>query len=140
MSQAAPLSLRRLAERPQVERLALAGLSAAAGAIHLLVVREHLQEYALFGAFFLVSGLAQLAWAAMALGPRGSGFYLAGNLGNAAIVALWIASRSLGLPIGPEHWTPEILAFHDVLCTVFEVALAIGCGVMLRTVPMEPVS
>ena len=40
----------------------LAALSVGAAAIHFAVVFEHFEEYALYGAFFLVISWAQLIW------------------------------------------------------------------------------
>jgi hypothetical protein len=111
--------------------LALAVVSEAAGLIHLAFVREHVHEYVPFGVFFLVVGVFQLAWAAMVLAPRRPWFLVTGILVNAATIALWIVTRTVGLPIGPEHWTAEAARWPDVTAGVLEAILVLGCAAVL---------
>jgi hypothetical protein len=59
---------------------------------------------------------------------------------NAAIVALWVLSRTSGLPIGPEPGSPEAAGALDLLATLYEVALVIGCVSLLSRLRSRPVS
>jgi hypothetical protein len=107
-------------------------LSAEAAAIHFAVAKTHFEEYALFGVFFLVAGIAQLGWALLVLvRPLRSVLWL-GVLGNLAIAALWAVDRIWGLPLGPEHWNPEPIGFGDAATTGFELLLALACLKLLR--------
>jgi hypothetical protein len=54
-----------------------------------------------------------------------------GALGNAAIVALWAVDRLWGLPLGPEHWKPEPVAFADSAASAFEVLVVAVCIALL---------
>src|SRR5262252_3294018 len=80
----------------------LASLSAGAAAIHFAVVFEHFAQYALYGAFFLVISWAQLIWAAFVLWRPSRPWLWLGAAGNAIIVAVYVASRTTGLPVGPD--------------------------------------
>ena len=111
----------------------LALLSGGAGIIHLSVVAEHAQEARLFGAFFLASGIAQLGWAVLASGAISRRAVLAACIGNAAIVALWVVSRTSGLPIGPGSGTPESVGFADVVATGYEALIVVGSIWLLRS-------
>ena len=111
----------------------LALLSAGAGIIHLAVVSEHMAEARPFGAFFLASGIAQLAWAVLASGTLSRRAMLVACIGNAAIVALWVVSRTSGLPIGPEPGTPEAVGFADVVATAYEALIVVGSIWLLRS-------
>ena len=104
---------------------ALVTLSAAAGMIHLSVASDHFGEYFLFGLFFVVVGIAQVTWAALVaiIGPVHRLLVL--SLGNAFVVVLWIASRTTGVPLGPDSGQPEPVGYADVVTTVFEVALVL---------------
>jgi hypothetical protein len=108
----------------------LVALSAAAGTIHLTVAADHFAEYFLFGLFFVVVGAGQLAWAAIVtlVGPEPRLLLLA--CGNAFVVALWVVSRTTGVPIGPDPGVAERVGYADVVTTVFEVAL-VGFAVAL---------
>jgi hypothetical protein len=117
----------------------LAGLSAAAASIHAAVVQEHLAEFAPFGVFFAVSALSQALWAIAVLGWGPSRALLKWSvLVNGGIVVLWVASRTIGLPLGPGAGTREAIGAIDVLATIYEVALVAGSLLMLRGVrPMR---
>lgn len=108
--------------------VALGAASWAAGLIHLAFMREHLEEYVPFGAFFLVSGVFQVVWAVIVFGRRSRAYFVLGLVANAAFAILWAITRTVGLPIGPEHWTAEVAGVADVAATVLEVALTVGCG------------
>ncbi|MDX6371984.1 MAG: hypothetical protein QOD98_972 [Nocardioidaceae bacterium] len=72
-------------------------------AIHLWVAPEHLREWWLYGAFFLTAAAAQslLAWLVL---HRASLLVLVGGIwGNLAIIATYVASRTVGLPLTPPH-------------------------------------
>jgi hypothetical protein len=57
---------------------------------------------------------------------------IVGAIANAAIVAVWLWSRTAGLPIGPEAGEPDVAEFIDVVATVSEFLLVVGCLAMLR--------
>ena len=111
----------------------LALLSAGAGTLHLSLVAEHLHEARAFGVFFLASGIAQLVWAVLASGGVNRRAVLVACIGNAAIVALWLISRTSGVPIGPEPWVPEAVGFPDIVATTYEVLIVIGSIWLLRS-------
>ena len=104
-------------------RLTLAITSVAAGWIHAVVVPEHLHGSTLFGTFFAVTAAFQVAWAALVLLRRDPLVVTLGAVANGALVVLWIVSRTVGLPIGPEPWMPEHIGSLDVTATVLELIL-----------------
>ena len=110
----------------------LAALSIGAATIHCVVVSEHWKEHWSYGAFFCASAAAQFAWAIWILVAPSRQILLLGALGNAAIVAMWIVTRTVGVPLGPEAGEREAVAFADVVATGFEVALVIGALVAAR--------
>jgi hypothetical protein len=110
---------------------AVALLSAGAAAIHLAVARPHLDEYALFGVFFVAAGIAQLVWPLWILLSGWRPLLVLGALGNAAIAALWAVDRLWGLPLGPVPWTPDPVGFGDSVASAFELLIAAGCLVLL---------
>jgi hypothetical protein len=119
--------------------LLLALMSLAAAAIHFAVTGDHIEEHLAIGAFFLVVAWAQALWAgAVVLRPR-RWLYVAGIAGNAAIVAVWAASRTVGVPIGPEPWTPEAIGAADLVSTILELGIVGGCLVrLIHGIPAEP--
>jgi hypothetical protein len=110
---------------------ALASLSAAAAAIHFAVVFEHFKDYALYGVFFLVLAWAQLIWPAVLLWRPSRLWLWLGLAGNAAVLAVYVASRTVGLPFGPDLHHPEPVGALDVVSGVLEFALIAGCAALL---------
>jgi hypothetical protein len=98
----------------------LAALSLGAGAIHFAVSGGHFDLSWMHGAFFAVAAWLQLAWAAAVILKPTRRLLIAGALGNAAIIGTWAVSRTWGVPVGPDAWTPEAVSFADVLATAFE--------------------
>jgi hypothetical protein len=121
-----PLALRTTRTRTHLIVLAPALLSAGAAAIHYAVISSHFGEWWGFGVFFIASGIAQLAWAMLAVTWPSRPLFWLGVLGNAAIVALWVVTRTAGPLVGPDPHSPEPVGLADGVATGFEVALVAG--------------
>lgn len=103
--------------------------SAAAAGVHAAAGPVHFREGLLIGTFFVVSALAQLAWSLLLLarGPDRALLW-AGLLGNAAIVALWAWTRTVGLPGLVEV---EPVGSWDLAASSWEVVIVGSCAVAL---------
>jgi hypothetical protein len=109
----------------------LAAMSVGAAAIHFAVTFSHFSEYVLYGVFFLVIAGAQLIWPAV-LVWRPSRLWLGlGMAGNAVVVAVYVASRTTGLPFGPDLHHTEPVGALDLVTCVLEFALIAGCAALL---------
>ncbi|GAA4413289.1 hypothetical protein GCM10023168_36030 [Fodinibacter luteus] len=82
--------------------------SVLAGGIHLAVTPEHLEEWWVYGAFFVVVGCFQLALAALVLRRPTWPVALTGIVVNLSVVLVWVVSRTTGLPVEP----PEDITSH----------------------------
>ena len=132
---------RRRAGETRVDRLVTmaAGFSLLAAAIHVAVMPEHVHESWLFAAAFGLMAVAQALWGAAILAAPSKLGYGVGAVINGGIVVLWVTSRTVGLPVGPHHWTPESISFADLTATTCElivVAVAVSLGRSIR--PGEP--
>lgn len=105
-------------------RWSAALLTAAAAAIHFAVTPEHFDEDWVFGVFFVVSAWSQLLWALLVTRSDDRRLLMAGAVGNAAIALVWAASRTTGLPVGPEPGAAEAVGLVDVLATIWELLAA----------------
>jgi hypothetical protein len=114
-----------------VAQASLAALSMAAAAIHFAVMGEHFAEYLAFGVFFSIVAWFQAVWAVGMIVLPSRGLLLLGLVGNAVVILVWLTSRTVGLPIGPEAGAPEPAAFVDVLSTILETAIVAGAAVLL---------
>ena len=84
---------------------ALAAVAAATAALlHLTVVPEHLDQWWVYGAFFLSLAAAQAVLVGLLLrGPAGTPLLLTAITGTLAVVILYVLTRTTGLPVGPVH-------------------------------------
>lgn len=101
-------------------------LSVGAAVIHFAVLGEHWQEWWGYGLFFGASAWLQLAWAAVVASRPSRPILLTGAVGNLAIAALWLLTRTAGIPLGPASGETEDAAFIDTLASGFELAIALG--------------
>jgi putative NADH-flavin reductase len=103
-------------------------------AIHLAVVPEHAREWPLAAGFFLALALAEVALAGAVLAAPSRRMLLVGGAISLASALLWAASRTVGLPLGPEAFNPEAIAAPDVVATVLEAfAAAVFVHLAART-------
>jgi hypothetical protein len=107
-------------------RVAVALASAGAATIHFAVIAQHLDDYWLFGSFFIGVAIAQLVWAMLVPFRPSPAVYLAAFVGNAVVATTWVVSRTTGLPLGPESGEPEPVGIADTAATAFEVLIAAG--------------
>ena len=109
----------------------LASLSVGAAAIHFAVVFEHFAEYTLYGVFFLVISWAQIIWPVILLWRPSRLWLWLGIAGNAAVIAVYVASRTAGLPFGPDLHSAESVGALDVVSCVLEFGLIAVCAALL---------
>ena len=116
----------------------LAALSWLAALIHAAAIPEHWEEYRPYAVCFAVLAVLQAFWAAAFFRAPSRGLLLVVIVLSAGVIAVWIASRTIGLPVGPEPWTPEPAGAPDVAATVTELVLAAAGLQLLRTWPRIP--
>lgn len=107
----------------QLARTVAALASAGAGAIHIAVLPAHIREWWAAGAFFAAIATFQVVWAIVAYASQRRAFLALGGAVNAATVALWIETRTAGLPFGPNAGVPEHVGLAGVLTVVLESAV-----------------
>jgi hypothetical protein len=113
-------------------------LTLGAAAIHAAVIRDHFEESRLFGTFFVLATLLQLTWAAAVFIVPSRTLVVLGAAGNTALILVWILSRTSGLPVGPEPWTPEPVGGLDLFASMFEaVAVYFSLLFLLRPAPLS---
>jgi hypothetical protein len=79
-------------------------------------------------AFFVVVAAAQLAWGAVALVQAPRWWLALGAAGNLVVVATWVASRTVGLPVGEFAGVTLPVGFADGLATALEAVTVAGAA------------
>jgi hypothetical protein len=106
---------------------AVALFSAAAGFIHAMVTPDHFGEGFAVGLFMLAVTIGQMAVVVAALNRPSRIVWAGAAVANTLVLAIWVVSRTTGLPIGPEPWTPEAVGLLDLACAAYEIAVVAGC-------------
>jgi len=105
---------------------ATAIFSAGAGAIHIAVIQAHFDEYWAFGLFFAGAAWLQILWAIWVVARPSRVVALTGIGINGAITAVWVVSRTVGVPLGPEPGVVEEAEFVDIVATSLQVLVILG--------------
>lgn len=129
---AQPLFAPRHLAGKNIGQLTVAACSALAAGIHTWVVPEHYEEYTLFGVFFAVVAIAQVGWAVAVVGAPSPWLFSAGIALSAGVLAVWLLSRTAGLPVGPEPWAAEPAALLDVVAGAAELGIIVVAGLGQR--------
>lgn len=98
-------------------------LSALAGLGHLYVIPEH-GETLLLTVFFGTTGLLQLGFGGLVLFSKSRRLYAIGILSSAVLIALYVASRFVAIPLA--HESPEPVEPFGLLVKVAEAGVAIS--------------
>ncbi|HEX8938901.1 MAG TPA: hypothetical protein VF763_01960 [Candidatus Limnocylindrales bacterium] len=113
-----------LRSRPAAASFAL--LSFGAAAIHFAVSPDHFAEWAPYGVAFACLGWFQVLWAAAYLARPSRAWGRLAAVVNAGVVLVWLWSRLVGLPFGPEPGSREAVGLADTISSVFEALLVVG--------------
>jgi len=115
-------------------RIFLVLSSLGASAIHFGVLAEHFDVYWVEGLFFAAAAWFQAIWGTFVFGGAASPrLLLSGAVVNTVVIGVWVASRTIGTPLGPEPGEPEPVAFIDALATTFEIVVVVGSVRLLRS-------
>jgi hypothetical protein len=113
--------------RPELVLLSAAALGA--GLLHAAFAPGHFAEDWAHGLFFAVVAWLQLLLA-VALFARLRRWIFAAGLLNLAVIAVWVVSRTVGVPFGPNAGVPEDVGIPDLISTGLEALLVLGCGML----------
>jgi hypothetical protein len=112
--------------------------SLAVAAIHVAAAVTDAAEGTATVLFFAGVAAAQLAWGLVSLvrGPRA--WLVLGGAGNLAVAAVWVWSRTAGLPVGVTAGVALPVTFPDTVATAMEIGIAAGCTALaLRGRPVD---
>ncbi len=118
----------------------LAIASVVAAVIHFAVAGEHFAEYWAFGVFMLAAAWLQLAWAVGVLIRPSRTLIAVGAVLNAAIVVVYLVTRTVGDVIGPTPNAVEPIGFGDAFCTVCEFVIVVGSVLLLLRPLSRPIT
>jgi hypothetical protein len=101
-----------------------AALSLVVAWIHLAYASSHWRDWWAYGMFFVATGIFQgLFVPAILRWPRNVWVALTGIAGNFAIVAMYVYSRTIGVPMGPHTGVAERTGAIDLGTTAMEIVL-----------------
>src|SRR5215203_4963910 len=95
-------------------------LTMGAALIHVWVMPEHFEEWWLYGVLFVLVALLQGFFAVALWRWGGRMVLILGMVGNVAIVACYLVTRTMGVPFGPHMGEVEAVGLLDLAATTFE--------------------
>jgi hypothetical protein len=111
--------------------LPLVGIgTAAAASVHFVVMPHHFEEGTIYGVFFAATATLQVAFALLVLMRPSRPLLAVGLFANFAVVVLWLFTRTVGIPLGPDAGGTEAVGGLDILATAFELTV-VGASAML---------
>ncbi|MGZ4688242.1 MAG: hypothetical protein ACXWAY_01345 [Acidimicrobiia bacterium] len=121
-------------------RYCVAGLLVGAAGIHFAMMGEHAGVSWTHGLFFAGVAWVQVVLAGAILLRPSRHVVLAVIVVNAAIIGVWILTRTVGIAIGSDG-TPEAWGTVDIVCATFEGLAILASGLLLaRRFAGRPVS
>ncbi|WP_415952357.1 hypothetical protein [Streptomyces sp. KLOTTS4A1] len=116
-------------------RILAAFASLGAAAIHFAAAPDHYAEWWAAGVFFYAVGAFQAGWTLAVLRASGTAVMLLGLVANAAVIATWAVSRTLGMPVGPGAGVPEEVTRVGVTVVFFQAVVCLVALARLRRRP-----
>jgi hypothetical protein len=110
-----------------------AAASVLAGVTHFAAVPDHRAEWWLAALLFTVVGAFQIIWGAAALNEHRSAVLQSAVVVNAVAILVWLVSRTVGLPFGPESGQAESVDVLSVACVLAELAVIVGTSLAVRS-------
>lgn len=108
-------------------------LAGSLGLIHVLATPLYFGQWLGYGiAFFLVAVLQVIYSMALGVNPPHRIVLWAGIVGNALIIAMWIVTRTVGVPVGPMAGEVLPVGLLDGLAQVLEVTQIVHLAVLLH--------
>lgn len=103
-----------------------------AAVIHFTQIRTHFEEWIGAGLFFVFVTVVQFALGFLLWRWPRREFVLIAALTSAGLLAVWLLSRTAGMPVGPESGEPEALGRPDVIASVLEAVTIAGSSLLMR--------
>ena len=113
-------------------------LAIAVGMIHAVVAVSHAEEFWLFAVFFAALAAGQIAWGAVVYKGAARRVLVAGAWANLAVVLLWLFTRTVALPLGPDAGEREAVGPLDVLASLDELVVVTIVFALVRFPRLRP--
>lgn len=127
--------------------VSIATMIMAAGIIHILLVKEHMEESYMWGIGFIVMGISQLSYGGVFVVLANNlrkvskrsvvrSFYSIGIVGNVSLAAIFIYVRLFVPPFSPEATPVNEIEANGILTVVMEIFIV---GLLVYLVKRERV-
>lgn len=107
-------------------------LAGSLGIIHILATPLYFDQWLGYGIVFVAVAVLQVMYSmVLAVNPPRRIYLWAGIIGNILIVAVWLLTRTVGVPLGPMAGEVLPVEFLDGLAQVLEVIQIVHLVVLL---------
>jgi hypothetical protein len=122
---------RATVEAPAALGAVVAASCLGAAVVHFAFAPGHFDESRVHGAFFFFAGWVQLGLGIAVLLRPARPVLRAVVVVNAAMVLVWVLSRTVGVPFGDGAWTAESVGWPDAVATGLEIVAIVGAYALL---------
>ncbi|MGD8398652.1 MAG: hypothetical protein PVG11_07330 [Anaerolineae bacterium] len=108
-------------------------LAGALGIIHMLATPLYFEQWLGYGVFFIAVAVLQVMYSmTLAVNPPHRVLLWTGIAGNVLIVALWVITRTVGIPFfGPMAGEVLPVGFLDGIAQILEITQIVHLAVLL---------
>jgi hypothetical protein len=108
-------------------------LAISLGLMHILATPLYFEQWLGYGVFFFTAAVLQVMYSmALAVSPPSRPLLWLGIAGNAATIALWAFTRTVGVPFGPMAGEVLPLGLLDGLAQILVISQIVHLTVLLR--------
>jgi hypothetical protein len=123
---------RGVVRAPRALAYLAAAFSVGAGYVHFAYAESHFESWWAYGAFFVAAANVQVLLAVLLVWRPRVWLPLAGIAANLVIVAVYVISRTDGVPLGPHSRVVEDATAIDWFTTAGQVAIIATLVAMLE--------
>jgi hypothetical protein len=108
-------------------------LAVALGIIHFMATPLYFDQWLGYGLFFFAAAALQVMYSmSLAASPPNRALLWVGIVGNALAIALWVVTRTVGIPVGPMAGEVLPIGLLDGVAQLLEAAQIVHLAVLLQ--------
>ena len=109
-------------------------LAVSLGLIHMLALPFHFEQWLGYGVFFFAVAVLQVMYSmALAVAPPNRALLWLGIAGNALVVALWLITRTVGIPFfGPMAGKVMEVGWIDAISQLLAIIQIVHLAVLMQ--------
>ena len=119
--------------RPRTWLIRATVIAVSLGMIHILATPLYFDQWLGYGVFFIAVAVLQVMYSmALAVGQPNRTLLWVGIAGNAAVIVMWLLTRTYGIPFGPMAGEVLPIGLLDTAAQTLAAIQIVHLAVLLR--------